>query len=402
MGFWDELWELLGIAAVVESLREKSEKKQGLEVKQETEINILSQGGLQTEAINLYEILFKFVFYPKLKSSFPVGSNISSGEVPNLKNLNEYSIIVNFVKKFGNEYSQEDFTKLKELLNSKSIFLSDENILSLMLNEKDEQEYLNLKKIILEYNPVLLKDYLEFFVKNFNKEISYLIYCKEKVNKFGIYTMSDGKISVIESITTEGVITEEHTKTTSFIYCDYILKQIVFLVRKLYLFRRLFLEKNSELFNKGIVNDEKLFQDIIDAKKNYDLNKFEESLGHENEIRIDGIDSMEGHEFERFLKTLFERMSYSVEHTKLTGDQGADLVVSKLGEKTVVQAKRSNTKIGNGAIQEVVAAINHYRADKGMVVTNNFFTPAAIELAKSNKISLIDKDELNRLIKDFL
>ncbi len=433
MGFWDELWNLLGITTVMESLREKSKKKQGLEVKydevkrnldkmaeiiekrsdipaeakkqaQEIEINTLPQGGLQAEARNLYEILFNFVFYPKLKSFISESHIISSNkELINTKNLNEYNLIVNFVKKFGTEYSQKDFDNLKKLLHIKGIFLSEENILSLLLDEKAEQEYLNLKKIILEYNPVMLKDYLEFFVKNFNREINYLIKCKEGVNKFGIYynTPHSG-ISIIESIVTEKVTTETFEKTTNLISLEYFIKQIILLARKVYFFKRLLLEKDTELYSKNIGNDENLFKEIIDTKNNYDLSMFEESLYHGKKIKIDEIDTMEGHEFERFLKTLFERMSYSVEHTKLTGDQGADLVISKLGEKTVVQAKRSNTKIGNGAIQEIVASINHYKVDKGMTVTNNFFTPSAVELAKSNKITLIDRDELNRLIKDFL
>jgi HJR/Mrr/RecB family endonuclease len=50
-------------------------------------------------------------------------------------------------------------------------------------------------------------------------------------------------------------------------------------------------------------------------------------------------------------------MGYRVEQTKLSGDQGADLVVIKLGEKTVIQAKRYGGKIGNSAVQEIMAAI---------------------------------------------
>ncbi|MCK4917680.1 MAG: restriction endonuclease [Candidatus Omnitrophica bacterium] len=110
---------------------------------------------------------------------------------------------------------------------------------------------------------------------------------------------------------------------------------------------------------------------------------------------------MSGYEFEAFLKTLFKKMGYSVEQTKLSGDQGADLIVNKLGETLVIQAKRSNSKIGNKAIQEVVASINHYNAQRGMVITNNEFTPAAIELAHSNKIELVDRIELKNLFKEY-
>ncbi|KPK99322.1 MAG: hypothetical protein AMJ91_08200 [candidate division Zixibacteria bacterium SM23_73_3] len=107
---------------------------------------------------------------------------------------------------------------------------------------------------------------------------------------------------------------------------------------------------------------------------------------------------MTGYEFEHFLKTLFGKMGYRVEHTKLSGDQGADLIISKLGEKIVVQAKRQSAKINNKAIQQAVAAVKHYGADRGMVVTNSQFTRSAVELANSNNIELLNRSELQKLI----
>ena len=117
---------------------------------------------------------------------------------------------------------------------------------------------------------------------------------------------------------------------------------------------------------------------------------------------MEDIDRATGYDFERILKTLYESMGYSVEQTKLTGDQGADLVLVKFGERVVVQAKRHVGKIGNKAVQEIVAAVNHYNAVKGMVVTNSFFTPAAVAAARSNRIDLIDRDSLDRLVKKHL
>jgi len=121
-----------------------------------------------------------------------------------------------------------------------------------------------------------------------------------------------------------------------------------------------------------------------------------------NYYSIKDVDVMNGFEFEGFLNILFKKMGYEVTQTKLSGDQGADLIVSKLGETTVIQAKRSNGKISNNAIQEVSASIKHYKAQKGMVITNNYFTPSAIELAKSNSIILVDRHKLTDLIKEYL
>jgi len=43
------------------------------------------------------------------------------------------------------------------------------------------------------------------------------------------------------------------------------------------------------------------------------------------------------------------------------------------------------------AIQEAVAGMNHYRLDKAIVITNNFFTTSARQLAQSNSIILWDR-----------
>jgi len=47
-----------------------------------------------------------------------------------------------------------------------------------------------------------------------------------------------------------------------------------------------------------------------------------------------------------------------------------------------MQAKYYTNPVGNKAIQEVVAAIPFYGANKGMVATNSPFTKSAIALAE--------------------
>jgi restriction system protein len=68
------------------------------------------------------------------------------------------------------------------------------------------------------------------------------------------------------------------------------------------------------------------------------------------------IDVMDGATFEEFLDTLFRQLGYRVENTRYRGDYGADLVVSKDGFKTAVQAKRWSKRIGVKAVQEAVAS----------------------------------------------
>ena len=151
------------------------------------------------------------------------------------------------------------------------------------------------------------------------------------------------------------------------------------------------------------VSAEGLDEAIARVKRHLEIQRFKQTLASPGPyIRMQDVDILDGYEFERFLKRLFEKMGYQVEHTKLSGDQGGDLVLIKLGERVVVQAKRYGGAIGNRAVQEITAAVNHYRADKGIVVTNSYFTAAAVQLAKSNRIELIDRDKLENMIKTYM
>lgn len=115
-------------------------------------------------------------------------------------------------------------------------------------------------------------------------------------------------------------------------------------------------------------------------------------------IDIREVDRMDGLQFEHFLKPVFERQGYLAQVTQGSGDYGADLILRKGGKKYVVQAKRYSGNIGVSAVQQVVAAVSYYNAHGAIVVTNQFFTPNAVELAKVNGVRLIDRKELSNMI----
>ncbi|NPE31635.1 restriction endonuclease [Methanococcoides sp. SA1] len=108
---------------------------------------------------------------------------------------------------------------------------------------------------------------------------------------------------------------------------------------------------------------------------------------------------MNGYDFEKFVGKIYSKNGYHVKQTSLSGDQGADLIITKNGDRTSIQTKRSASKISNSAIQEVVASKAYYDCNDCMVVTNNYFTKSAIDLARVNNVKLIDRDNLKRLIR---
>ena len=114
------------------------------------------------------------------------------------------------------------------------------------------------------------------------------------------------------------------------------------------------------------------------------------------------IDSMEGYDFERLVSEMFIKLGFSSEVTKPSGDYGVDVIAQKSGVKFGIQVKRSYNPISIKAVQEIVAGLNYYNCNKGIIVTNNVFTKAAIELATKNQIQLWDRNNLLTRIEEAL
>ncbi|WP_430786940.1 restriction endonuclease [Virgibacillus flavescens] len=106
------------------------------------------------------------------------------------------------------------------------------------------------------------------------------------------------------------------------------------------------------------------------------------------------VDEMPGRKFEEYLQVLLRSRGYKASLTPETGDYGADLILSTQKKKIIVQAKRYKKNVGIKAVQEIASAKSHYRAEECWVITNSFFTQAAKNLALSNKVRLIDRNEL--------
>jgi restriction system protein len=127
----------------------------------------------------------------------------------------------------------------------------------------------------------------------------------------------------------------------------------------------------------------------------------------------DGDPKKGGFLFESYVASLYNRLGYeakTVGDLKKEGkfktkgfDQGADVVVNfvenGVKKRAIIQCKLYSDKVSNKAIQEVVSALPIYQADMGIVLTNNFFTEAAIELAQANNVYLVDRKQLGALIE---
>ena len=115
---------------------------------------------------------------------------------------------------------------------------------------------------------------------------------------------------------------------------------------------------------------------------------------HEPEL----IDELEGHDFEDYCAALLSRNGfYEVEVTKGSGDFGLDILAEKDGVTYGIQCKRYDKPIGVAAVQQAYAGRDYYGRMVGAVMTNQYFTEAAVKMAQTLNILLWDRSYMEDL-----
>lgn len=242
-------------------------------------------------------------------------------------------------------------------------------------------------KILQEKNPEA--DFYTTYTFLYNIVIEHL--AQEWEKQYGQYFLDINELSLEEGIerycSIETINRQDMAVAGVFIY--YLIKQGKFGKYNHNYFDCLkdFLPKIS----KALEN--KKYKDFVGKLK---------ATSNKKRYTIDDVDLMNGQEFEKFVAELFSKMGFETKITKTTGDQGIDIIASKNGDKIGIQAKCYSSTVGNGAIQEVAAGKNYYHLDKAMVVTNNFFTDSARQLANANSIILWDRNNLMEKMERFL
>lgn len=111
------------------------------------------------------------------------------------------------------------------------------------------------------------------------------------------------------------------------------------------------------------------------------------------------LDKMDGHQFEYACADILKANGYKhVKVTRSSGDFGVDIIAEKDKVRYAIQCKRYNHKLDNTPIQEVVGGLAYYQCDKGAVMTNQYFTEPAKQLAQVNDIELLDRDTLSNMV----
>jgi restriction system protein len=121
------------------------------------------------------------------------------------------------------------------------------------------------------------------------------------------------------------------------------------------------------------------------------------------ELKLAQLGSLSPEGFEEFVAELFEALGFEVERVGGTGDEGADLRVTRAGLAGVVQCKYfSRGVIGSPELQKFLGTIHHTRCHKGFFVTTRTFSLAAEKFVADHPIELIDGPRLVELVKEAL
>lgn len=117
------------------------------------------------------------------------------------------------------------------------------------------------------------------------------------------------------------------------------------------------------------------------------------------EITNLSMDQMDGQKFEHFCADLLQSSGFSnVEVTQASGDFGIDILAQKDGVTYGIQCKCYSDTVGNHAVQEALSGAQYYHCMVAVVMTNNYFTQAAVETAKRTNVLLWDRDKVLEMI----
>jgi restriction system protein len=115
----------------------------------------------------------------------------------------------------------------------------------------------------------------------------------------------------------------------------------------------------------------------------------------------DVLNGMSWREFEMLVGEAYRRQGFQVQELGGSGpDGGADLVLTKKGEKILVQCKQWKAyKVGVQPVRELLGVMIGMGASGGIVVTSGEFTRDALNFARNNNIQLVDGPTLHELTK---
>ena len=117
------------------------------------------------------------------------------------------------------------------------------------------------------------------------------------------------------------------------------------------------------------------------------------------DFELSRIDNMDGPMFEQWCADLLKKCGYeNVSVSGKSGDQGVDIIAEKDDIRYAIQCKCYSSPLGNTPVQEVYAGKTKHNCFIAAVMTNNYFTRGAKDLAAATNVLLWDRDKLKKML----
>lgn len=117
------------------------------------------------------------------------------------------------------------------------------------------------------------------------------------------------------------------------------------------------------------------------------------------------IYALSGVEFEMVCQTLIEKMGFTTETTKASGDGGIDIIAYNhqplLSGKYIIQCKRYSGNVGEPIIRDLYGVVMSERANKGILMTTGHFSNYALSFANGKPLELIDGQKMEALLTQY-
>lgn len=154
----------------------------------------------------------------------------------------------------------------------------------------------------------------------------------------------------------------------------------------------------KSLFDRDVKVKKMMQKAVAEEEERKQREAFAETIGFD-------VDKLSGIEFENVCQVLVEKMGFTTQTTKASGDGGIDLIAYNhqplLSGKYIIQCKRYAGSVGEPIIRDLYGVIMSERANKGILITTGHFTKSAISFAEGKPIELIDGIKLKELLTQY-
>lgn len=134
---------------------------------------------------------------------------------------------------------------------------------------------------------------------------------------------------------------------------------------------------------------------ILEEQKQKQVQRMKE------QTTLEKLKQMHWHQFETFIKQLYDFRGYKATLTPATCDGGKEIILIKDNVISVVECKKYNSpKVTRPDIQKFHSAILDMKAQIGYFVTTGEFTKPVMEYCKHKPIELINGETLVKLVME--